>query len=291
VQAKIRITDADVQTWLESASGGVSSGPEYNLAQVFLSVPENASAAVLQDKRAQATTLLEKIRAGESFETIAQAYSEDLNKAQGGVIGLRSKAQLPAPFIEAVSALSTGEVASAVVRSSAGFHLLKLLEKRQTGAAVVSQSRVRHILLRLNTKDNSSPDVKKDQAVVLRRMQELKQKIERGAQTFEQVARELSEDASAAQGGDLGWSSAGAFVPEFEQAMNTLPLKTVSAPVITRFGVHLLEVVQRREQTLDAKAQRERAMAALREQKFEAAAAQWLSELRSRAYIELRDAP
>jgi peptidyl-prolyl cis-trans isomerase SurA len=119
----------------------------------------------------------------------------------------------------------------------------------------------------------------------------MRAQIERGSASFEALARQYSEDGSAAQGGDLGWVNPGAFVPEFEQAMNRLPVGGLSQPVSSRFGVHLIEVVERRETTLDAKQLREQARIALREQKFEEAYLEWAKELRARAYVEMRDPP
>jgi peptidyl-prolyl cis-trans isomerase SurA len=120
---------------------------------------------------------------------------------------------------------------------------------------------------------------------------EFKRDIERGAKSFEQLARENSEDGSAPQGGDLGWAAQGSFVPEFEEAMDGLPLMGLSEPIVSRFGVHLIQVVERRQVTLEPKQQREQARSVLREKKFEEAYGEWIRELRARAYIEMREPP
>ena len=124
-----------------------------------------------------------------------------------------------------------------------------------------------------------------------RRLTEFRREILAGSKTFEQLARENSEDGSAPQGGDLGWASPGAFVPEFEEALTALDVGGISEPVVTRFGVHLIQVVDRRQVTLDAKQQREQARNILREQKFEEAYVEWLRDLRGRAYVEMREPP
>ena len=160
------------------------------------------------------------------------------------------------------------------------------LEKQRAasgGNLTITQTRARHILLR--------PSAKASEEAVMTRMQELKRQIESGAKTFDQLAREVSEDGSAPQGGDLGWVSPGSFVPEFEEAMNALAINALSEPVVSRFGVHLIQVIERRDTKLDAKQQREQARNALREQKYEAANADWLRELRAQAYVEMREAP
>jgi peptidyl-prolyl cis-trans isomerase SurA len=226
---------------------------------------------------------LTRVRAGEDFAVVARELSEDGNRARGGEIGLRPASRLPDQFVEQVRGLRPGDVSPAVLRSGAGLHVLKLIERRDSSGVRITQTRARHILLR------PSPQLSADLA--RQRLQDMRTQIERGSSTFEGLARQFSEDGSAAQGGDLGWVNPGAFVPEFEEAMSRLAVGGLSQPVTTRFGVHLIEVVERRETTLDAKQLREQARGALREQKFEEAYLEWAKELRSRAYVEMRDPP
>ena len=149
---------------------------------------------------------------------------------------------------------------------------------------VLRRTAARHILLRL------SAQLSQDAAI--RRLSEFKRQIQAGGKTFEQLARENSEDGSAAAGGDLGWASPGQFVPEFEETMNGLSIGGISNPIVSRFGVHLIQVTERRQMALDVKQQREQARNVLREQKFENAYNDWLrSHARARAYIEMREPP
>ena len=147
----------------------------------------------------------------------------------------------------------------------------------------MTQTHARHILLRPSAQSNA--------AAVQARLAEYKQQIESGARRFEDLAREHSLDGSAAAGGDLGWAGPGQFVPEFEQAMNALPVGGITPPVVSRFGVHLIQVIERRSVALDTKQLREQARSALRERKFETAYLEWVREVRDRAYVELREAP
>ena len=246
-------------------------------------MPEGAGADVVAQRRARAEAAFARVSGGEDFAAVARDISEDGNKAQGGLIGMRPADRLPDLFVEGVKALRPGEVAPALLRSDAGFHLLKLVARQESAAFTVTQTRARHILLRV------SPQLLAEAAA--RRLGEFKRQITAGTRGFEQFARENSEDGSAAIGGDLGWTSPGNFVPEFEEAMNALPLNGLSDPVVSRFGVHLIQVVGRREVQVDVKQQREQARAALREQKYEDVLAEWLRELRARAYIEMREPP
>jgi peptidyl-prolyl cis-trans isomerase SurA len=120
---------------------------------------------------------------------------------------------------------------------------------------------------------------------------EFKRRLQAGTADFAGLARDNSQDGSAKEGGDLGWSSPGQFVPEFEEAMDRLAPGQVSDPVVSRFGVHLIQVVARRDSKLSQAEQREAARAALREQKGSEAYNTWAQEVRARAYVEYRDPP
>ena len=283
VNSRIRVTDADVDALLEQRRAAAGKTPQLDIAQVLVTVPEGASPEQIAQRRARAEAALARVKAGEDFATVAREVSEDGNKAQGGEIGLRPAERLPDVFVEAVRLLKPGEVSPTLLRSGAGFHVLKLIARQQGAAFTVTQTHARHILLRVSSQLSAE--------AASRRLADFKRQILAGTKTFEQLARENSEDGSAAAGGDLGWTSPGTFVPEFEETMNGLPINGISDPLVSRFGVHLIQVLERREINLDPKQQREQARNVLREQKFEAAYLEWARDLRGRAYIELREAP
>ncbi len=283
VPQRIRITDAEIDAIIEQERAQTRGTTEYNIAQVLVTVPENADEATVAQRRERAEAALARLQAGEPFDEVAREISEDGNRAQGGAIGLRPADRLPDVFVAHVRDLPVGGVAPTLLRTGAGFHVLKLLEKRDGSAFTVPQTRVRHILLR--------PSAQLSLQAAAGRLMQFKQQILAGSATFAELARENSEDGSAVQGGDLGWTTAGSLVPEFEQAMNALPIGGISDPVESRFGLHLIQVVERRQISLDAREQRELARNMLRERKFGEAYADWLRELRARAYIELREPP
>ena len=283
VLGRIKVSDAELDAYVEQRRVASAGADQYNIAQVLVTVPEGASAEVIAQRRARAEAVLERVQAGEAFDAVARELSEDGNRAQGGVVGMRPADRLPDLFVDAVRALKAGAVAQDLLRSGAGFHVLKLVEKREGSAFTVQQTRARHILLR--------PSTQLPQEAAVRRLSEFKRQIGAGARPFEQLARDNSEDGSAAQGGDLGWVSPGGFVPEFEEAMNGLPIDGLSDPLVSRFGVHLIQVTERRDVTLEPKQIREQARNILREQKFDEAYAEWIRELRARAYVEFREPP
>ncbi len=283
VLGRIRVSDAEIDAFLEKRRDATRGADQFNIAQILVTVPEGADDATLAQRRARVDEALRRVRGGEAFEAVARELSEDGNRAQGGAIGMRAADRLPDLFVDAVRSMQAGEVSAAPLRSGAGFHILKLLDKRDGSVAMVPQSRARHILLRV------SPQLPQEAA--MRRLAQFKREIESSAKTFEQLARDNSEDGSAAQGGELGWSSPGSLVPEFEEAMNALSPGGVSDPVVSRFGVHLIQLIDRREVALEPKQVREQARNVLREQKFEEAYVEWMRELRARAYVEFREPP
>lgn len=280
VQALIKITDSEVDALLGSRASGIAP-PQYNVAQLLVSVPDGATAGEVAERRAVAERALARAKAGDDFAKLVSELSNGA-KEQGGALGLRGADRLPDLFVDAVRDLRAGEVAPQLVRSGAGFHVLKLLEKRE-GGMLITQTRARHILLR--------PSAALSRQLAIDRLAEFKRQIEAGTATFAQLARANSEDGSAAQGGELGWAVPGQFVPEFENAMKSLAVDQISDPVVSRFGVHLIQVLERRNQPVDRKQQREIARNLLREQKFATAYEEWARDVRARAYIEMREPP
>jgi len=283
VYQRIRVTDDDIDKYLDEQRRAANSDAETNLAQILVSVPEGATPELLEQRRARAQAALARVQGGEDFIAVSRELSEDSNRERGGVIGARPASRLPDIFVEHTRNLKSGEVAPTLLRSGAGFHVLKLVERKEVALGQITQTRARHVLLRTSAQLNA--------ATASRRLAEYKRQIEAGSTSFEDIARQHSEDGSAAAGGDLGWSTPGQMVPEFENAMNELTINGMSEPVVSRFGVHLIQVLERRNTTLETKQLREQARNVLREQRFEQAYLDWAKELRSRAYVELREPP
>jgi peptidyl-prolyl cis-trans isomerase SurA len=282
VQQRIRVTDGDVEDLLEQRRKENTQTTAYNIAQIVVRVSERATDTERAERQTRAEEALRRARAGENFASLVARFSDEAGSLEeAGRLGLRNVDRLPDVFVDAVKNLQVGQIAPQLIRTGAGFHVLRLAEKRENEAFVAGQTRVRHVLLRV------SPQVPQEAAA--RRLAEFRRQITSGARSFEQVAREHSEDGSAPQGGDLGWTNPGSFVPEFEEAMNRLEPGALSEPVVSRFGVHLIQVVERRQIALDARQQRDIARNILREQKFDEAYAEWIREMRGRAYIEMRD--
>jgi peptidyl-prolyl cis-trans isomerase SurA len=284
VEARVRVSENEVAQFLRDQGGTPSPmGIDLNLAMLVLPVPEDSSEAQITALQARADTAARRARAGEEFAKLVDEFMGD-TVPNGGAMGLRPSERYPTLFVDNTLNLKVGDIAGPI-RSGAGFHVLKVLEKRQGEAppVLVTQTRARHILLR------TRPDLTQSQAQD--QLQKIKQSIRSGQTSFAAMAREYSQDGSAMSGGDLGWSSSGQFVPEFEQVMNRLAPNQVSEPLVSRFGVHLIEVTERREVPVSASEQREMARNVLREKKLDEAFTNWQEDLRGRAFVEMRDAP
>ena len=278
VDSKLVISEGEIDNYLsnQTASG---SNEEYQLAHILLRAPESATPEQLQKLRLRGEQALKRARAGENFAELTAAFSDAPDALQGGDLGWRPLARLPALYAEAGARLQSGEV-SDLLRSSAGFHIVKLVGKRGGSApASVQQTHARHILIRVNEVLS--------EAEAKRKLEAVRERIANGVDFAEQ-ARLYSQDGSAAKGGELGWLNPGDTVPEFERAMDGLKINEVSQVVQSPFGMHLIQVLERRERDVSAERQRAVARQALRERKLDEAYQDWLRQLRDRTYVENR---
>ena len=285
VEPRVRISDLEVDQYLrDQQNNSDPASTEINLAQILVSVPDNASAQQMVALQGKAQKALERARAGDDFVALVREFSDAADRANGGQLGLRTADRYPPLFLEATQNLEVGAI-SAVVRSGAGFHILKLLDRRNAGLPpmTVTQSRARHILLRV------TPQL--SEAAARDKLTEFKKRIEASLTDFATLARDNSQDGSAAQGGDLGWANPGMYVPEFEDVMVRLAPGQISDPLVSRFGVHLIQLMERRNTTLSLREQREAVRAVLREKKLDESYVNWAQDLRGRAYVEVREPP
>lgn len=283
VPGRIRIAEADVDAFIAEQLGHPSTEREVSVAQILIAIPEGANEVEVNERRARADRVLARAVAGEDFIRLAHDFSEDKStRESGGEFGWRAASRLPDPFVAAITTLKAGDVAPALVRTDAGFHILKLLDRRDaiSGYSIV-QNHARHILMR--------PTGALTGQMAYERLMAIRQQIVGGQASFAQMARQYSQDGTATRGGDLGWAAPGQFVPEFQQAIDRLQPGQLSQPFTTRFGLHLVQLLDRREVPVDPKQLRDNARSALKEQRFEAAYQEWARDIRSQAYVEIRD--
>ena len=282
VPSRIKISDVEInQAVIARQNARVDANPDIDLGHVLIAVPENANDTEVATLQAKAQTALANLKRGDDLARVAKEFSNSAERDKGGLMGLRPANRYPTLFVEAINNLSVGDVT--LVRSGAGFHVLKLVTKRASSVVTVTQTHPRHILLR--------PGGQLSQTTARAQLAEYKRQIEAGKADFAKLAREHSQDASGPEGGDLGWVSPGMFVPEFEEVMNKLQLGQIADPMVSRFGVHLIQVLERREAPISERELRDMARNSLREKKFEETYQLWAQEVRGRAYVEYRDAP
>ncbi len=278
VESRITVSEAEVDRFLKGQKAE-GRNDEFNLLHILVTLPEAASPEQIQSRRSRADEALARLRKGEDFKQVSATYSDAPNALQGGDLGWRPVGRLPTIFAQALGGMKPGDV-SGVLRSPAGFHIIKLAEKRAlSNQVLVEQVRARHILIRL------SEIVGEQEA--RRRLDGMRRRIVSGAD-FAEIAKSQSEDASSARGGDLGWLSPGDTVPEFEQAMMALAPGEVSQPVRSPFGWHLIQVLERRKEDLTRERERQVARQSIRVRKGDEAFTDWVRQLRDRAFVEYR---
>jgi peptidyl-prolyl cis-trans isomerase SurA len=277
---RISITPRDLNQCLDNADANAANAYDYNISHILISTPANATTADVEAARKRIDEIYARLEAGEDFGRLAVATSHAQTALDGGSLGWRKGSQLPTLFVDAVMKMKPGEY-SKPIQSASGFQIVKLNDMRGAERTMVDQLHLRHILLR--------PNELLDSDAVRQKLVGIRAQIERG-DDFATVAQAVSEDPqSAADGGDLGWISPGDTVPEFEQAVADLPLKELSQPIQSRFGWHLIEVLERRSHDTTDERKREECVRQIRASKAEEERELWLRRLRDQAFVELRE--
>ncbi len=281
VQNRVTVTDSEVENFLANAENR-ASGSEFNISHILIALPEAATPEVIEATRQRAEAVWRDLKQGGDFQQAAVAHSQGQTALEGGQVGWKKAGQLPALFTAALKVMRPGEI-SELLRGPNGFHILKLIDKRgQAQERPVTQARARHILVRIT--ELVPPDEAK------RRIEQLRERIEQG-EDFAQLARVHSDDAgSASSGGDLGWLTPGQASPDFERAVEGLKLNELSAAVRTPYGVHLIQVLERREHDISSELTLNSARQQVHARKADERYEQWLRQLRDEAYVEYRAA-
>ncbi|MDE0286238.1 MAG: peptidylprolyl isomerase [Gammaproteobacteria bacterium] len=279
VDNRVIVTDREIDNYLSNQEHQGETDIEFHIAHILIAIPEGASSRQVTRARETAEQALSELQGGGDFASMAATYSDGQQALDGGDLGWRKAGQVPTLFADFISDMEVGGL-SGLIKSPSGYHIIKLLDKRSSEQVVVTQTKVRHILVRpdeLTTVDDAR-----------RRLQQLRMRIE-GGDDFAELAKAHSVDTmSAADGGDLGWVNPGDLVPEFENMMDSLEPGAVSEPFPSQFGFHILQVLDRREHDSTEDIKRARAREAIRRRKLEEARTDWLRQMRDEAYVEYR---
>ncbi|HEY0842615.1 peptidylprolyl isomerase [Methylotenera sp.] len=279
VESRVNVSESEIDNYLTTQASTNQNQDEYEISHILIRVPEDAATEDVQKAKAKVDEILAALAAGTSFAKVSASFSDAPNALEGGNIGWKQSAQMPALFLDALKAMQKGEV-SAALRSPNGFHILKLTDKRGgSSPLIIEQTHARHILIKLS-EVMSEKDAKT-------KMDGIKERLDNG-EKFEVLARQFSEDGTASNGGDLGWVNPGDTVPQFEKAMNNLQPNQISEPVLSPFGWHVIQVLERKKQDMSKEAARLKARQEIRARKADEAYQDWIRELRDRAFVELR---
>ena len=286
VDSKLQVSEAEIDTYMAAEKAAAAERVEMDISQILVRTPENASPEQIAARKARADEVARQLRTGADFAKMAATYSDAPDALKGGAIGWRDPDRLPPLFATELRKLKPGQI-TPVLRSNVGFHILRMANVRKqeaqqpSGEAVVQQTHARHILLKI------TPTLSEDDA--RKKLLDAKAKIESKQATFEDLARQLSQDGSASKGGDLGWLYPGDTVPEFETAMNALKPNDVSDVVKSPFGLHLIQVLERKSEDVSKEKERSVARQVLTDRKRQEALEDWSRQIRDRAYVEFRE--
>ncbi len=279
INRRIRVSDQEVQNFLESEQGQQANSPDYLLSNILIEVPDQATPKMIKAAERKALELYQQLRDGADFAETAVANSNAQNALDGGDLGWRKSSELPEVIATIASTLAPGDF-SKPVKIPSGFIMVRLRDKRGGQSALIEQTLVSHILLK--------PTEIRTEAQTRSRIEELHARLRNG-EPFDQLARQYSDDsASGSLGGDLNWTQDGQMVPEFEQIMKSTATGQFSAPFESRFGWHILQVRDRRTQDMGNEVRENRARFSIRQRKFNEELITWLREIRSQAYVELK---
>jgi peptidyl-prolyl cis-trans isomerase SurA len=279
IQDRVQVTDRDIDNFLATRDKQGGEDPEYRLGHILVAVPDGASPEELAEAKDEAEDIIARLQAGANFGRTAAAESDGQQALEGGDLGWRKGGELPTLFEEVAPKLEKGEV-SDVIRSSSGFHIIKLIDVRGADRHVINQTHARHILVKTNEVLNAN--------AARSRLRVLRARILNGAD-FSELARASSDDpGSAVKGGDLGWLSPGDTIPPFEKTMNSLEVDEISEPFETQFGWHIVQVLGRRDRDSTEEVRRAKAAEALQKRKVDEELQSWFRQIRDEAYIEYR---
>lgn len=279
VEGRVNVTESEIDNYLTTQSSSNENQDEYEISHILIRTPEEGATEDIQKTKLKVEDAIKALQDGTNFAKVSASFSDAPNALEGGNIGWKNSAQIPALFLDALKTMQPGDI-SQPLRSPNGFHILKLTNKRGgSSPLLIEQTHARHILIKLSEIVSEKEGKQK--------MDGIKERLDNG-EKFEVLARQFSEDGTASNGGDLGWVNPGDTVPQFEQAMNALKDQQISEPVRSPFGWHVIQVLERRKQDMSKEAARLKARQEIRARKGEEAYQDWIRELRDRAFVELR---
>ncbi|MFT5395484.1 MAG: peptidyl-prolyl cis-trans isomerase SurA [Gammaproteobacteria bacterium] len=279
VENRIVVTEKEIDNFLVNQEFQGTTQTEVQIAHILLALPSAATPDEIAQVRQVASQVREDLLSGADFTDTAKTISDGGNAEKGGDLGWRKLEDVPSLFADYLPDMEKGDI-SELIQSPSGFHIIKISDIRSDEKNIVQQTHARHILIK--------PDDLITSKQARNKAEQLKVRIENG-DDFTLLAKGNSDDpGSAIKGGDLGWQTPGALVPEFQKMMDSIEPGQVSKPFKTDYGWHILEVLERREYDNSESVKRGKARFAIRNRKLEEAMQSWTRQLRDEAYVEYR---
>jgi peptidyl-prolyl cis-trans isomerase SurA len=281
VYARIYVSPREIDQFITKQDADKTNRVEYDVSHILLALPEAASPGQLDAVEKKAEEIYQRALAGEDFGQLAVANSQAQTALERGAIGWRKGSELPGFMADVVTSMQPGGI-SKPVRTPSGFHIIRLNAVRDdTKPLIIDQIHARHILVKTNELQ--------DDETVRGRLQTIRDRIASGQDDFAAIAKAVSEDpGSGAEGGDLGWTSPGAFVPDFEAVLASLAVNEISQPFHTQYGWHVAQLLGRRSQDMSSDERRRKSFEQIRSSKADEETELWLRRLRDEAYVDYR---
>jgi peptidyl-prolyl cis-trans isomerase SurA len=278
VNQDVSITKADIENYLNSPAGQDNSGAEYRLSHILVALPESPTPEVLKKAQNKAEDLVAKLKSGADFKALAISNSAGRQALNGGDLGWRNAGELPSLFTTYAPSMQKGDIAGPI-RSSNGFHIIKMQDKRVSSETQRTETHVRQILIKT--------DIHTSSAEAQRTLRLLKQQIQKGADFAKLAVAKSQENRTAEKGGDMGWVDESTVIPKFYQVMSKLRNNEVSEPFETEEGWHLVQVLERRTQRTSDEAAFNKARESIWLRKSNEALEAWSKRIYDDARIEI----
>lgn len=272
----VKVSDHEIDLFL--ADNELDQG-EVNIQHILVAIPEGADESTVEAKREVANDLRQQLLDGADFAVIATQYSDGQKALEGGRLGWRPVNQLPPVFAEEAQSLSVGEM-TRPLRSSSGFHLIKLVDKRDKTTKMVDQYKVQHLMVASDEIVSAKDGMKI--------INDFYQQLQAGAD-FAELAEEHSDDYNSAPlGGDMGWRASSELGPRMGDVVENLALDEMSSPFQTEAGWHIVKLLDKKQADVTDEFKRQQAEQAIRQRKMQQIIETWVREIRGEAFVDIR---
>jgi peptidyl-prolyl cis-trans isomerase SurA len=272
--SKVTVSTKEVKDFYQAYKDSIPDQPEaVKLSHILLEI--KPSQETLDSLKRKAEKILELVKSGQDFAQLASMYSDDPSGKEGGDLGFFKKGDMIPKFEQVAFSLNPGEV-SDVVETEFGYHIIKVEDKKD------DRVHARHILILVRPSPEDSLRVEELADSLYHQLLE--------GSDFGEMAKKFSADEESKKlGGELDWYPITSMIPGFKEWVKDKKIGEISPPIKSQYGIHILKVLDRREQrelTLEDDWDTIKDM--VRRKKTNELVAKWAEELRQKTYVEIR---